>query len=324
MRAVRYLRYGPPDVLHVADLAEPVPGAREVRVRVEAASLNPLDWKVREGALRFIPMFEPPPRTTGSDFAGVIVADGGNPGPRRIGERVFGVLSPFGRQGSCAEMCVVDARCIEPIPEGVGFETAACLPIAAGEAVQALADDAKLTAGQHVLIVGAAGGVGHFAVQYARHLGAHVTAVCGPGNVAFVEALGADRVVDYRATDILALGANFDVVFDAAGALDWRASQRLLKRGGIYVGTAGSASAAVATGLGSLLAPLLGATRARNVMLGRSPAAARRLADLAARGVLKPHIARRIGLDEVAQAQAAMASGHGRGKIVVLPRRASA
>jgi NADPH:quinone reductase-like Zn-dependent oxidoreductase len=113
-------------------------------------------------------------------------------------------------------------------------------------------------------------------------------------------------------------------VFDVAGVIDWRASQRLLRRGGIYLGTAGTASTAISTTVGSLLAPLRGGMRARNVVLKAGAAAWRRLADLASRGVLRPHIARRIGLDEVAQAQAAMASGHGRGKIVVLPKGVSA
>lgn len=324
MRAVRYERYGPPDVLRVVEVPEPAAATGEMCVRIEAASLNPIDFKLREGALRLVPLSKSPPRTTGLDFAGVIVAVGGGATQWQVGQRVFGSLSPFGREGSCAQRCVVDARQVVAIPETVSFETAACLPIAAGEAVQALADDAKLAAGQHVLIVGAAGGVGHFAVQFARHLGAQVTGVCGPDNVAFVQGLGADHVVDYRATDVLSLGTNFDVVFDAASVLDWRTSQRLLRRGGAYASTAGSASAAVLTGVGGVLAPLLGGTRARNVMLRSGAPAWRRLAGLAAQGALVAHVARRIGLDEVAHAQAEMARGHGRGKIVVLPQGAAA
>jgi NADPH:quinone reductase-like Zn-dependent oxidoreductase len=323
MRAARYERYGPPDVLRVVEVPEPVAAAGEVCVRIEAASLNPVDFKVREGALRFVPLCKSPPRTTGLDFAGVIVAVGGGAASWRGGERVFGSLSPFGRAGSCAQSCIVDAQRVVAIPDPVSFEAAACLPVAAGEAVQALADSAQLAAGQHVLIVGAAGGVGHFAVQYARHVGAQVTGVCGSDNVAFVQGLGAHHVVDYRTTDLSALGASFDVVFDAASALDWRTSQRLLRRGGLYVSTGGSTSAAVLTGVGTLLAPMLGGTRARNVMLRGGAAAWQRLASLAAQGVLVPHIARRIGLEGVAQAQADMARGHGRGKIVVLPQRAA-
>ena len=167
MRAVRYDRYGPPDVLAVVDADEPVPRAGEVKVRVVAASLNPLDWKIRDGHVRLLPMFERPPRTTGTDLAGDIVATGGGPGPRHVGERVFGSLSPFGRAGSCAEFAVIAANRVVPIPDGVDYDVAAALPIAGGTAVQALVDDAKLLAGQRVLITGAAGGVGHFAVQVA-------------------------------------------------------------------------------------------------------------------------------------------------------------
>jgi NADPH:quinone reductase-like Zn-dependent oxidoreductase len=319
MLAVVYDRYGPPGVLHVAQVPERPPGAGEVRVRIEAASLNPLDWKVREGHLRFAPPMKAPPRGTGVDFAGVIVAVGGGATQRHVGERVFGSLSPFGRDGACAEACVVGAHRLAPIPDGVDAEAAACLPIAAGSAVQALADDARLAPGQRVLVTGAAGGVGHFAVQYAKHLGAHVTGVCGGDNVAFVERLGADRVIDYRVADVTAMGETFDVVFDAANALDWRRARPLLPRGGLYLGTAGSAAAAVKTGVGTVLAPLLGGTRARNLVLKGDAAAWQRLARLAAEGVLTPHIARRVGLDGVADAQAAMATGHGRGKIVVLP-----
>jgi NADPH:quinone reductase-like Zn-dependent oxidoreductase len=322
MRAVRYDRYGGPDVLTVADVPESVPGAGEVRLRVAAASLNPLDWKLRAGHLRLLPLVKSPPRTTGCDVAGVIVAVGGGPGPRHIGERVFGTLSPFGREGACAESCVIGAHRIVPMPQGLDFDVAASLPIAAGSAVQALADDAQLRAGGRVLITGAAGGVGHFAVQYAKHLGAFVAGVCGPGNVDFVTGLGADSVIDYTRTDLATLGERFDLVFDAGAALDWRHAQRLLVRGGLYLGTAGSFAAAVGTGVGSVLAPLLGGVRARNFALRGDAAAWRRVGELAASGVLRPFIRRRIGLAEVAAAQAELATGHGRGKIVVLPTSA--
>jgi NADPH:quinone reductase-like Zn-dependent oxidoreductase len=234
------------------------------------------------------------------------------------------MLSPFGREGSCADMCVVRADRIAAIPEGLSFESAACLPIAAGEAVQALADQARLAAGQRVLIVGAAGGVGHFAVQFARHAGARVSGVCGAGNLDFVKHdLGADEVIDYRATDPLTLGRRFDVVFDVAGALDWRsASRHLLVRDGLYLATGGTASVAIVAGVGRWVAPWLHGTRVRNVMLATAASAWRRLGELTAQGVLKPHVARRIGLDEVAQALAQMRRGHGRGKVVVLAQGA--
>ena len=319
MHANRYRRFGPPEVLEVVDIDSPEPAAGEIKVRVAAASLNPLDWKIRDGHLRLVPVLARPPRGTGTDFAGEIVAIGGGPGPRHVGERVFGSLSPFGRQGSCAEFVTAPAHHVVAMPPSLTFEQAATLPVAGGTAVQALADDARLIAGQRVLVTGGAGGVGHFAVRYARHLGAHVSATCGPSNVEFVAGLGADRVIDYTRTDVLACGATFDLVFDAVNALDWRRARRLLVPGGLYLGTAGSTAAAIATGVGTFVASIAGGIRVRNLMLRAGDASLRRLAELAAAGVLQPHVARRVGLDEVAEAQRDMQRGHGRGKVVVVP-----
>jgi len=319
MRAIRYRRFGPPEVLEVVDVDPPEPAAGEIKVRVAAASLNPLDWKIRDGHLRLVPVLARPPRGTGTDFAGEIVAIGGGPGPRHVGERVFGSLSPFGRQGSCAEFVTVPAHHAVAMPPSLTFEQAATLPVAGGTAVQALADDGRLTAGQRVLVTGGAGGVGHFAVRYAKHLGAHVSATCGPSNVEFVASLGADQVIDYTRTDVLACGETFDLVFDAVNALDWRRARRLLVPGGLYLGTAGSTAAAIATGLGAFVSSIAGGIRVRNLMLRASDASLQRLAELAAAGVLQPQIERSVGLDGVAEAQRVMQRGHGRGKFVVLP-----
>lgn len=318
MRAVTYHRFGPPQVLEVADVAMPVPGPGEVRVAIRAASLNPLDWKIRDGHLRLLPFLARPPRITGCDLAGDIVEIGGGPGPRYVGERVFGSLSPFGAAGSCAEHVVIDMHRIVGIPEGMDYEAAACLPTAGGTAVQALTEDARLRAGQRVLILGAAGGVGHFAVQLAKQRKLHVVATCGPANVAWVKDLGADEVVDYTHDDVLRREDRFDLVFDVANVLDAFRARSLLVRGGIYLSTAGSLGAAVGTGLAGLLGPLTH-IRSRNLVLRGGPSSLRHLADLAHAGVLVAHVEQRVGLDGVAEAQAAMQGGHGRGKIVVLP-----
>ena len=147
MRAVRYDHYGPADVLHVADIPEPQPGAGEVKLRVRAASLNPLDGKARAGHLRWLPMFRGPPRGTGCDVAGEIVAIGSGAAPRHMGERVFGSISPMVRDGAFAEYAVLPAASLCPIPDGVDFEQAAALPLAGGMALQALVDHAHLAAG---------------------------------------------------------------------------------------------------------------------------------------------------------------------------------
>jgi NADPH:quinone reductase-like Zn-dependent oxidoreductase len=319
MRAVRYERFGPADVLEVAEIAEPVPKAGEVKVKVFAAGLDPLDWKIRAGHVRLIPMFARPPRTVGTELAGDIVGVGGGPGPRHVGERVFGSLSAYGRDGSCAEYAVIDAHRVVPIPDGISYEHAAVTPVAGGTAVQALIDDAKVAAGQRVLIIGAAGGVGHFAVQVAKYAGAHVVATCSASNVEFVRGLGADEVVDYSKDDVTARSDKFDVVFDTADALGWQRARSLLVRGGLYLGTGSRTASAIGTVMAAVLAPTLTGTRAQTFLLKTGGASCRRLAELLARDVLKPHIAHHVSLEQVADAQRRMESGHGRGKTVVLP-----
>jgi len=317
MRALRYDRWGPPEVLHVVDTALPAPQAGEVKVRVHAASLNPLDWKIRAGHVRWLPVFRRPPRTPGCDFAGEIVGVGGGATGHFVGERVFGSLLPFGRAGSLAECVVAGVERLATIPSDVSYEQAAALPVAAGTALQAVVDEGRLGAGQRILITGAAGGVGHFAVQIAKHLGAEVVGVCGAANVDFVRALGADEVIDYARDDFTRREDRFDVVFDAACASSFRAARAVLTDAGIYVNTGGDAGAVAGTVFGALLARATSRQRAIPITLDSGAARWRRLAALAQQGVLRAHVERTIALEEVADAQRAMESGHGRGKIVV-------
>jgi NADPH:quinone reductase-like Zn-dependent oxidoreductase len=319
MRAVRYDRYGPPDVLYVADIEEPAPGPGEVKLRVRAASLNPLDGKVRAGHLRWVPGFARPPRGTGVDVAGEIVAVGSGAAPRHMGERVFGSIAPMKRDGAFAEFAVIPAANLAPLPAGADFAEAAALPVACGTAWQALTDAGRLASGERVLITGAAGGVGHFAVQIAKHLGAHVVGVCSAANAAFVRDLGADDVVDYAAEDFTRRGDRFDVVFDAASASSFNEARRVLTESGCYVSTAGNVAAALGTGASGLAARLTSRQRAIPFMLKASAATWARLAQLAADGAVRPHIERRIALEETADAQRVMETGHGRGKVVLLP-----
>ena len=320
MRAIRYSRYGPPDVLEVVEADEPVPRDGELAVRVRAASLNPVDGKIRSGAMRLLPMFERPPRGCGLDFAGEVVGTGGGVAGYFPGARVFGSLSPFARPGSFAGTVVVGPDRIAAMPEALAFEAAAALPIAAGTAAQGLIDHAKLVAGQRVLVVGAAGGVGHFAVQLARHLGAHVTATCGASNVDFVRSLGADVVLDYAREDVRARDDRYDVIFDAASALGWSRGRAVLAAGGAYVNTSPDLRAVVTT-VAESIAARFAHQRVYALALKGGAEAWRRLARFAAEGALVPHIRETIGLDGVAHAQRRMETGHGRGKVVVDPSR---
>jgi NADPH:quinone reductase-like Zn-dependent oxidoreductase len=319
MRAVRYDGYGAADVLYVADIAEPEPDPGEVKLRIRAASLNPLDGKARAGHLRFLPMFRGPPRGTGCDVAGEIVAIGSGAAPRHMGERVFGSISPMVRNGSFAEYAVMPADSLAAIPDSVDFEIAAALPLAGGMALQALADHAHLGAGQRVLITGAAGGVGHFAVQIAKHLGAHVVGVCSAANAEFVRGLGADEVVDYGRDDFTRRADRFDIVFDAACASSFAAARRVLTETGCYINTAGSAAAAIDAAASAVVARFTSRQRVVVFSVSAGSATWQRLAALTASGAVRPHIERRITLEDTADAQRAMETGHGRGKVIVAP-----
>lgn len=321
MRALRYARFGPPEVLEVVDVDEPVPRAGELKVRVRAASLNPLDVKLRAGHLRLMPGFDRPPRGCGVDFAGEIVGTGGAVAGVFPGMRVFGSLSPFRRAGSFAEFVCVRPDRIAATPDAVPDAHAATLPVAAGTAVQALVDHANLAGGMRVLVVGAAGGVGHFAVQLGHHAGAHVTATCGPDNVAFVASLGADAVLDYTREDATRPAAPYDVVFDVAGRSSWRAMRNAMAPEGVYLNTSGDAGAVVATIGETLAARLAGRQRVVGLVLKGGADAWRRLAKLAEARTLVPHVRATIGLAGVAGAQREMQAGHGRGKVVVDPSR---
>ena len=320
MRALRFDRYGPPDVLRVDDIAEPSPRVGEAKVRVHAVGLNPLDWKARAGHLRLIPIFRGPPRGLGCDFAGEIVGIGGGATERHVGERVLGSLMPFARDGALAECIVVPYERLLPIPADIDDVHAAALPVAGGTALQALADEAGVVAGQRVLVTGAAGGVGHFAVQIAKHLGAHVVATCSARNADFVRALGADEVIDYAHADFTARDDHFDVVFDAACASSFAAARRVLTASGCYINTGGNAAALASTVASSVLARLTSRQRAIAIVLRNRPPMWQRLVQLVQDGALRAHIERTITLEEVAAAQRDMETGHGRGKIVVRMR----
>jgi NADPH:quinone reductase-like Zn-dependent oxidoreductase len=317
MRALRYERYGPPDVLRIDELPEPSPTAGHAKVRVRAVGLNPLDWKILAGRLRFLPILRPPPRGVGFDFAGEIVGIGGGATPRHLGERVFGSLVPFGRQGACADYLTVAYDRTLPIPTDVEDVQAAALPIAAGTALQALADVAQVAANQRVLIIGAAGGVGHFAVQIAKHLGADVVAVCGTRNVEFTRDLGADETIDYSKEDFTRREDRFDVVFDAACASSFAASRRVLTPSGCYINTSGDAASLIGTVAGAIRARLTSQQRAIALQLRNGPPIWQRLLDLVRTGTLRAHVERVVSMEETAAAFRAMETGHGRGKVVV-------
>jgi NADPH:quinone reductase-like Zn-dependent oxidoreductase len=319
MQAVIIRRHGGPEVLELADRPVPVPRRGQVLVRVRASCVNPRDWLVREGRYVFGRLLPPLPFTPGSDLAGIVTRLGPGVATLREGDEVFGMQPLLGGMGAYAEYVAIAASAVALKPPSISFEQAAAFPCAGLTAWQALTRVAPVSAGHHVVVNGASGGVGTYAVQIAKALGARVTAVTSGVNAAFVSGLGADQVIDYRAADPLATARDVDVFFDAVGRASFRRARRCLSRGGRYLTTVPS----VASALDSLRTAATrhlpaGAGKSSHLVLVRA-----RSSDLAAAaelmvaGRLHSEIEQVYPLEQAAQAQARSRSWHVRGKLVL-------
>ncbi len=303
MRAVRFHEYGPPSVLVVDEIDRPEPTAGEVLIKVHAAGVNPIDWKIRAGYLRqYMPVTLP--STPGLDVSGTVDSVGEGVSDFAPGDRVFGRGA-----GTYAEYAVAPIATIAHIPEGVSFDQAATLHVGGVTAWLGLFDSAHLEPGQRVLIQGGAGGVGAIAVQLARWKGAYVIATASTANVEFVRSLGADEVIDYTTVKVEDAVHDVDIVLDAVGGEVTAQSWSALKAGGILVTVVGSADADVAAKRGVRTAAIRRAPETRPFL--------DELGALVASGAVKPEIQRVFPLDEAAEAQAASETGHGRGRILL-------
>lgn len=323
MKAVVYRCYGSPDVLKVEDIEKPTPADDEILVRVHAASVNPLDWHYMRGSpylMRLGTGIGSPKETRlGVDYSGTIEAVGSNVTRFKPGDEVFG-----GKTGAFAEYVTVrEDRAIAMKPENVSFEQAAAVGIAGITALQALRDHGKLEAGQKVLINGASGGVGTFAVQIAKAFGADVTGVCSTRNVLMVRFAGADHVIDYKQEDYTESGNQYDLIVDMVGNQSLLANRRVLSSDGIYVMVGGPK--------GNWLAPLMGPIKALmlspfvkqdfGLMLAKfSQDDLVFLADLMQEDKLTPVIDTNYELSEVPEAIRYSEEGHARGKIIIVLR----
>lgn len=303
MKAVRIHRFGGPETLEVEDLPMPQPGQGEVRVRVMGASVNPVDYKMRNGG--YLPR-EALPLTLGRDVAGVIDAVG--PGVQGLlaGDAVFAMLDRD--HGGYVEYVNQLAANCAPKPARLDFVEAAAVPLAGLTAWQGLFDHGGLEAGQRVLIHGAAGGVGHFAVQFARVRGATVIATCSGRDADFVESLGASDVIDYHKERFEDRAQDVDLVFDLIGGDTQERSWAVLKTGGIMVSTLKEPDQAKAA-----------ARHARGVHYLARPDGPElaEIARLIDTGQVVPRIDRVFPLDDAAEAEAALENDHVRGKIVL-------
>ena len=320
MKAITYRCYGSPEVLELADVEIPTPGETEVLVRVKAASVNPLDWHYMRGSPYFMRLGTgigaPDDIRLGVDFAGVVEAVGTGVTKFSPGDAVFG-----GRTGAFAEYVIVpEDRAMVRKPPELSFEQAAAMPIAALTALQALRDKGELQAGQKVLINGASGGVGTFAVQIAKATGAEVHGVCSTRNVELVKSLGADRVWDYKTEDYTQSEERYDLIVDMVSNHSLSKNRRVLNPEGRLVivgGPSGDWITPLKRPLGAMiLAPFV--DQQIIVLLARlRQDDLADLATMAASGKVTPVIDRRYSLQEVPAAIRYSEEGRARGKILI-------
>jgi NADPH:quinone reductase-like Zn-dependent oxidoreductase len=326
MRVAAYERYGPPEVVGIAERPDPSPGEGEVRIRVHAVSVGASDGAARSGTPWFARLafgLRAPKRPVlGSDFAGIVDAIG--PGVTRfaVGDRVFGATG-IDAGGHAERLIVAESGAIVGLPDAVGMADAAAICDGALTALPFLRDGGHVRAGDRVLVNGGSGSVGAAAVQLAKHLGAEVTAVCGPARVELVRSLGADRVIDYTREDFTAARDAYDVIFDAVGKSTFRRSRRSLAGGGTYLTTVPSLAIML-----QQLTSKTGSRRAVVMFTGLRKDADKipdleQLAALAAAGAFRPPIEREVPLDDIAAGYRIVDTGHKAGSVVVRPAAGS-
>ncbi len=306
MKAVRIHQYGDVDVLKYEDAPVPEIGLDEVLIKVHSAAVNPVDWKVRKGLLKERRPYSLP-LILGWDLSGTIERVGTLVNRLKVGEKVFS-RPDLGRDGSYAEYVVVRGDEVAPAPKSLPLEQAAGVPLAALTAWMALFEQANLRSGQSVLIHAASGGVGTFAVQLAKLVGAHIIGTTSARNIELVKSLGADDVIDYRSVDFSTKVANVDVVLDAIGGETQRKSLRVLKRGGFLTSIAGPVDPA--------LAHEFGVRTAWDLVRGNG-ARLQEIASLIDGGKLKVIIEKELPLAEIKAAHELSETNRVRGKIIL-------
>jgi NADPH:quinone reductase-like Zn-dependent oxidoreductase len=306
MKAMRIHSYGGPEVLVHEDSPRPKAAAGELLIRVSAAGVNPIDWKVRAGHLQEW-LKHKLPLIPGWDVSGIVAAVGDGVTDFKAGDEVFGMLD-FTRNGAYAEYAVSRAAVMARKPAAVSHLDAAALPIAALTAWQALFDVARLAPGQSVLIHGAAGGVGHFAIQFARWKGGRVIGTASARNIGFVRELGAEQAIDYQTTRFEEIVRDVDVVFDTIGDETQQRSWQVLKKGGVLVATLGIATPHAARDFG---------VRGEGVSVHADAGQLGQIAALIEAKQVRPYISGTLPLTEAAKAHEQGESGHGRGKMVL-------
>jgi NADPH:quinone reductase-like Zn-dependent oxidoreductase len=316
MKAAVYERYGSPDVIEIRDVEKPVPKDDEVSIEIRAASVNTLDWRLIRGTPRFLRLMvgwrRPKDTRLGRDVAGRVESVGRNVTRFKPGDEVFGVCAGAFAEYACAREGKLAIK-----PAGVSFEAAAALPVAASTALQGLRDRGRVRQGDRVAVEGASGGVGTFAVQIARALGAQVTAVCSPRNAESAASMGAAHVVDYTREDFTRSGERYDVILGANAHHSIFAYRRALSENGRFVLCGGGG---IPMTQAVILGPLLsrvGSRKVGAVMAKIDEKELAFLAQLVVEGKVVPVIERTYPLAGVPDAVRYLEQGHARGKLVI-------
>jgi NADPH:quinone reductase-like Zn-dependent oxidoreductase len=316
MRAVVFKRYGPPEVLSLHEIEKPLIRDDGILVRVRAAGVNPQDWHCLRGTpllarLLVGGLLKPGHQILGSDIAGTVEAVGVNAKKFASGDDVFGMSF---RHGAFAEYMVFpESKVVAAKPPAMSFVEAAAVPMAGAMALMGLRDQAKVKAGEKVLINGASGGIGTFAVQIAKALGAEVTAVCSTRNLKLVASLGADRVIDYTKVDFTREDERYDVIFDVVAKRTFAECRRALAPNGIYVTT----TISIGLLLRSLWVKLASGQRLKPMLQKPKPADLTALRDLIEARKVRSVIDRTYLLADVPKAIDYVEKGHARGKVII-------
>jgi NADPH:quinone reductase-like Zn-dependent oxidoreductase len=318
MKAIVRTQYGPPELLQFSEVATPTPTDDEVLIQLCAASVNPLDLFLTKGTPwnRAIPGLRTPKhKILGCDIAGRVKSIGRNVKQFRYGDEVFGVTG-FEGKGFAEYVCALEGKLAKK-PANLSFEDAAAVPIAASTALQGLRDKGRIQPGQKVLIVGASGGVGTFAVQIAKAFGAEVTAVCSTRNVNTARSIGADHVIDYTKTDFARSGQRYNLILAANAHLSILDYARSLSPDGIYVAAGGSVIRVLQALMMGPLLPLISRKKMGFFLANVNQKDLVFLKDLLEAGKILPVIDRRYPLSDAAEAIRYLAEGHAQGKVVL-------
>jgi NADPH:quinone reductase-like Zn-dependent oxidoreductase len=320
VKAVVYTRYGSPDELRLTDVRTPEPGPREVLVKVRSVSLNASDWEMLRGRpaySRVNGLFRPRHHVLGSDVAGTVVATGGSANAFQPGDDVFADILSY--MGGFAEYVCVPEKVLVAMPDGMTHDEAAALPQAGAIALQGIVVNGRVRAGETVLINGAGGGSGMYAIQLAKLHGAEVTGVDNAEKLEFMRAMGADHVIDYTKQDYTRDGRAYDLILDVAGYRSVRAYSRALKPGGRFLYVGGSTRTLLKV---LVFGPMTGRGADKRIRMLAVRLGAQHLAplvELVQAGTVRTVIDRRYRLAEVPEALRYLGEGHAKGKVLVNP-----